>query len=230
VLTAIRSSHRGPTRQVGTSRVRLNLGLAHCSDRPNQVQPRPEGGAAAVEFALIATMLVSLVLGLVDTSFALDDANRTRQVVRESARLIATDAPDRVPASSTNTCGAVVGPMGNSERSRWAVCRVVARARTLRLDTTRLSVQVKTGQVSGTGLTVSPANGAQYTDAIVVCVAYRTMSRSGLLSGLYDNRYLRSRMVVPADGPTPLTASTVYQGTYGPTVDWTSCERASGTN
>ncbi len=141
---------------------------------------KDERGAAAVEFSLIASMLVSLVLGLIDTSFVMDDANRTRQLVRESIRMIATDSPARVPATASTVCGATTGAMGNVARSQWAVCRVVALGRGLQLNTTRLSVQVRTGQVGANGLQISPLTGPQHTEAIVVCVAYRTSSRSGL--------------------------------------------------
>jgi Flp pilus assembly protein TadG len=189
-----------------------------------------ERGAAAVEFALIASMLVTLVLGLVDTSFVLDDTNRTRQLVRESARLIATDSPLRTPAPTSTVCGATAGPMGHSARSQWAVCRVVERARTLRLDTTRLSVQVRTGRLTDTGLVISPQSGVQHTEAIVVCVSYRTTSRSRMLGSLFDDRPIRSRMVVPADTPVPLTSTTVYQGSYGAPADWSTCERARVTS
>jgi Flp pilus assembly protein TadG len=198
-------------------------------DRDLARRSNNERGAAAVEFSLVVSMLASLVLGLIDTSFVMDDANRTRQLVRESVRMIATDSPTRVPNSSSTVCGATTGAMGNAARSQWAVCRVVALARGLRLDTTRLSVQVRTGQVTANGLQISPLTGAQHTEAIVVCVAYRTQSRSGLLGSLYDQRLLRSRMVIPADASTALTSSTIYQGSYGPTVAWTSCEQPTGT-
>src|SRR3954462_11690196 len=47
----------------------------------------PESGAAAVEFALVSTLLIPLMLGIVDYGLWFNDSLNTRQGVREAARM-----------------------------------------------------------------------------------------------------------------------------------------------
>lgn len=51
-----------------------------------EVPPRRESGAAAVEFALVSSILMVLVFGILQYGLYFNDANSLRQGVREAAR------------------------------------------------------------------------------------------------------------------------------------------------
>jgi Flp pilus assembly protein TadG len=53
---------------------------------------RPERGAAAVEFAIVAPLLFMLVFGIIDFGFGFHSWNAIENAAREGARVGATDA------------------------------------------------------------------------------------------------------------------------------------------
>ena len=56
-----------------------------------------EDGAAAVEFALLATIFITLLFGIIDYGLYFNDSNSTRNGVRETAR--------QGVVSNWSTCG-----------------------------------------------------------------------------------------------------------------------------
>jgi hypothetical protein len=74
------------------------------SAEPNDAGPRPsrvgrrrglarrEDGAAAVEFAIVATLFFMLVFGIIDFGFAFHSWNNTSNAAREGARKAAVDS------------------------------------------------------------------------------------------------------------------------------------------
>ncbi len=72
----------------------MRIGVSLCEEMKMRV-PRPlrgrarrtESGAAAVEFALVSTLLFPLLLGTIDYGLWFNDSLNTRQGVREAARL-----------------------------------------------------------------------------------------------------------------------------------------------
>jgi hypothetical protein len=67
-------------------------------------QSRPaeaRNGAAAVEFALIAPLFLSLLLGVAEMGRALDVAQNLTAAIREGGRLAAMDFSKSVPSGST---------------------------------------------------------------------------------------------------------------------------------
>lgn len=60
----------------------------------NTVRNRNESGAALIEFALIAPLLILLVLGIVEFGWKFGQFNDVRHAVREGARFAAVDGGD----------------------------------------------------------------------------------------------------------------------------------------
>lgn len=58
------------------------------------VRPKAERGAALVEFAIILPLVVLLLFGIVEASWAFSQANDVRHGAREGARLAAVDWGD----------------------------------------------------------------------------------------------------------------------------------------
>ena len=65
--------------------------------------PRREAGAALVEFAIILPLVVLLLFGIVEASWAFSQANDVRHGAREGARLAAVDWGD-VTAIGNEVC------------------------------------------------------------------------------------------------------------------------------
>lgn len=64
-------------------------------------QPATRRGAAAVEFALVAPVLVALVLGAVQAGFNLDSTTKMYAAIRQSGRLASMDYDSRLQANQT---------------------------------------------------------------------------------------------------------------------------------
>jgi Flp pilus assembly protein TadG len=64
--------------------------LQHAVSRPRRT--RGEDGAAAVEFAIVATLFFMLVFGIIDFGFAFHSWNNTANAAREGARKGAVDS------------------------------------------------------------------------------------------------------------------------------------------
>ena len=82
---------------------------------------RDEGGAAALEFALVSIPLMTLLLGMLQYGLYFNDSLNTRQGVREAARMgvvqtfppcagAATDG-DELQCAVENQIGALTGPV-----------------------------------------------------------------------------------------------------------------------
>ena len=95
---------------------------------------RNEDGAAAVEFAIVATLFFMLVFGIIDFGFAFHSWNNAANAAREGARKAAVTAD---PAAIS--------------------ARTIAAASTL--DTTKLTVQVLCSR-GGAAFTTCPASSS----------------------------------------------------------------------
>jgi len=76
---------------------RTSVEPPHAGPRPSRVGRRlgwgrREDGAAAVEFAIVASLFFMLVFGIIDFGFALHSWNNTANAAREGARKAAVDS------------------------------------------------------------------------------------------------------------------------------------------
>lgn len=71
-----------------------------------------ERGATIVEFALVASLLILIVFGLVDFGDTQNDLQSLRQGVRETARLVATQQPAATPLSTSDIVNSVIDRTG----------------------------------------------------------------------------------------------------------------------
>jgi len=154
-----------------------------------------EGGAALVEFALIAPLFIMLVFGMIDFANTFNDYNSVRQGVREGAR-------QAVVASWTDT-GCTTGTS-----SARVACVTKAR---IGLDATRTKVKVDV-----------PASYVP-GEALKVCAMYQAKSITGFFALLIDSRVLKSQVTMrieQIDDVAPLIdlTETALAG-----QDWTWC-------
>ena len=114
---------------------------------------RREDGAAAVEFAIVASLFFMLVFGIIDFGFAFHSWNNAANAAREGARVAAVDAN---PVDITN--------------------RVMTSA--TGLDPTKLSIQLQCAHVDPTTHVQSPFGACAWSslaegDLILVIVNYQ---------------------------------------------------------
>ena len=109
---------------------------------------RNEDGAAAVEFAIVATLFFMLVFGIIDFGFAFHSWNNAANAAREGARKAAVTAdPAAIQA------------------------RTIAAASTL--DTTKLTVQVLCSRGGAAFTTCPPSSSWLEGDLVRVVVNYQ---------------------------------------------------------
>jgi len=148
---------------------------------------RKESGAAAVEFALVSTLLFPLMLGIVDYGLWFNDSLNTRQGVREAARLgvvqtLACTTGDtalkKLACTTRQQVGAVAGdtyamvrvPSGWRKGQPLVVCAMVKATGVTGLiplpndrmirSRTQMSIEVETPVPTGTTATTA----ASYAD------------------------------------------------------------------
>jgi Flp pilus assembly protein TadG len=118
----MKSSQRTPVLQGSADPLDGGTRLAHAGSRRGRIHG--ERGAAAVEFAIVATLFFCLVFAIIDFGFAFHSWNNTANAAREGARKAAVDSTvqdviDRTKAAAstldqtkltvTVTCSHVAG-------------------------------------------------------------------------------------------------------------------------
>ena len=88
------SSQRTPVLQGSADPLDGGTRLAHAGSRRGRIHG--ERGAAAVEFAIVATLFFMLVFGIIDFGFGFHSWNAIENAAREGARVGATDAGPKV--------------------------------------------------------------------------------------------------------------------------------------
>jgi Flp pilus assembly pilin Flp len=172
---------------------------------------RAERGAAAVEFALVLPLLVTLLLGTVDIGFILSDNTKLRAITRETARHAAVSEYGKklCPGTyQTNYAENLIAPSKRGNSSQHLVCLARYYGIEAGLDV-RVAVRVvKYDKLTGTRLpgtnalykaselpsalavdqTVTPGN------SVVICLQMRGKSRSGFMGSLLDKKILKTRV------------------------------------
>jgi Flp pilus assembly protein TadG len=82
--------------------------LPHGVSRRGRV--RGEDGAAAVEFAIVATLFFMLVFGIIDFGFAFHSWNNTANAAREGARKAAVTADEGIIRARTISAASTLDP------------------------------------------------------------------------------------------------------------------------
>ncbi len=111
---------------------------------------RGDGGAALVEFALIAPLIFALLLGMVTGGISLSRKNSMTNGVREGARLGATLTEDATWADSTRT--RVVNLAAGDLTSAQVCVRLVKAPSTVKRTSTGCSTDMLTRVPSTTGI------------------------------------------------------------------------------
>lgn len=147
--------------------------------------PRHERGAAAVEMALVSTVLFPLMLGLLDYGLWLYDSLGSRQGVRAAARQATVqDAPD-----CDGTLGFSLGDVACSARQQ-------------------------TGAVSGPSYAhVSVPNGWAKGQPVIVCTMVRADGLTGV-TPMPSNGIIRSAYRMSIEEGTPVPAGAAASGTH----------------
>ena len=111
---------------------------------------RDESGAALVEFALLAPLLILLVLGIVEFGWLFGQYNDVRHGAREGARFAAVDAGDLVAIGAT-----VCSSMDGLSAGMTSINIEMSRTGDDRGDTGTISVTAVVGSLSGVPIITS---------------------------------------------------------------------------
>jgi hypothetical protein len=165
--------------------------------RPGRAR-RKESGAAVVEFALVSTLLLPLLLGIVDYGLWFNDSLNTRQGVREAARLGVVQTPG---------------------------CTTGATYLAKLACTTRQQVGAIAGT---TYAMAKAPNGWAKGKPLVVCAMVRAEGVTGLTPLPNDRMIRsRTQMSIEVDFPLPSGASATAPSSYADTLPagqaWSWC-------
>lgn len=149
---------------------------------------RDESGAAAVEFALVASILFTLVFGIIQYGFYFNDSLSVRQGVRDSARMGVV----RNFASTDTTC--------SSQTTDMDKLRCITK------------LQIGNGTTDTYVKVLRPATWAK-AQPLVVCAISKSTGSTGLLP-MPDGGYVSSstQMSIEQDTP-PLPTGTTTSDT-----------------
>ncbi len=147
-----------------------------------------EGGAASVEFALVAMIFFTLVVGLMDLTMALFSMNSVSTASRDGARAAA--AWKGTDLSATSSCSQAssmsFGADGNAAEARRILCFAGSRVYLIGEDRVRVRVQFE--DADGLPLAKGVLQPAPQSTFVVVCTQVRYRSISGLLAPLLNSR------------------------------------------
>jgi TadE-like protein len=192
--------------------------------RPRFRSEARERGAASVEFALVALIFFTIVVGLMDLTMALFSMNSVSTASRDGARAAATwkgtdvSATASCPQASSMTFGAD----GNEVEARRILCFTGSRVYLIGQDRVRVRIQFE--DADGNPLPKGVLQPDPQSTFVVVCTQVRYRSISGLLAPLLNDRIQASsaRMRLEAS-PAELDAS-------GAVVNARTFDIASGGN
>ncbi|WP_345503536.1 TadE/TadG family type IV pilus assembly protein [Pedococcus ginsenosidimutans] len=153
-----------------------------------------EGGASAVEFALIVPVLFLLLFGIIDYGFLFFDAIGLRQGAREAARQAVVQQFD--PACTTGT-----------SMDKIACATKRATDNTLGASSVRVQVLTPDGWVQG--------------GRLVVCAQVKETSLTGYTP--FPSKPLQTRTIMSIEVNTPVPSPLTYTADAAPSGgDWSS--------
>lgn len=154
-----------------------------------------ESGATVVEFALIAVLLFTLLFGIIEFGFVLNDQLEIRSLAREGARLAAVD----------NGCSGPGTTCGTNTAQRDAIIAAIRAKQSGLANSSQIKVDI-----SDTGNAVG-------TDSVTVCLNYTVKSITGFFNPIISNKVLHSKAVFRLE-QTPTWATGTDSGGPGDAV------------
>jgi hypothetical protein len=186
---------------------------------------RRENGVAAVEFALVLPLLITLLFGSIDLGFVLSDTTKLRAVNREVARRATVGEAGYLTCPGDFQTTANTGPGIGAARSEMSE-HIVCLARFYGADA-GLDVRAAVRVVKYVNGVIEPGNTNQAFErgnSIVVCLQMHSKSRSGFMSSLFDDRVFKTRvdMLIPESNPTG--AGEFADAPLDTTNGWNACD------
>ncbi len=158
-----------------------------------------DGGASAVEFALIAPLLFLLVFGIIDYGFWFSDSLSTRQGVREAAR------QGVVANFGTDPC-TLTGASGDAN-SKALMC----------------TAQARIGGITGDpAVKVVAPDGWVRGKSLIVCAQIPVGLGTGIVP-LPNDRVIQSQVEMAIEKADPLTAFSGGEEAAPTGKDWAWC-------
>ena len=184
---------------------------------------RGENGAAAVEFALVLPLLVTLLFGSIDLGFVLSDTTKLRAVNREVTRRATVGQAGFLKCPGDFQTTANTGPGGavRSEISEHVVCLARFYGADAGLDV-RAAVRV-VKYVNGV---LQPGTNQPFErgNSIVVCMQMHSKSRSGFMSSVFDDRVFKTRVDMLIPESDPAGAGEFADAPFDTTNGWNACD------
>lgn len=157
---------------------------------------RGERGAALVEFALIVTMFLMLIFGMIEFGLDYNDYIAVRNGSREAARMGVVNDLSGAPACSIN--GATVTPPANPTTATDATNALLCKAKDrIGLKGASTKVQIVAG--------VNPG------DTLKICASYPVGSITGLVAPFVAGKQLVSKVSMRLE-QKPIYASSSGEG------------------
>ena len=185
---------------------------------------RGENGAAAVEFALVLPLLVTLLFGSIDLGFVLSDTTKLRAVNREVTRRATVGEAGflKCPGDfqTTANAGPGIGAL-RSEMSEHVVCLARFYGADAGLDV-RAAVRI-VKYVDGV---VQPGTNQPFErgNSVVVCMQMHSKSRSGFMSSVFDDRVFKTRVDMLIPESDPAGAGEFADAPFDTTNGWSACD------
>ena len=185
---------------------------------------RRESGAAAVEFAMVLPLLVTLLFGSIDLGFVLSDTTKLRAVNREVARRATVGQAGllRCPGNFQTTANAGPGGAVRSEISEHVVCLARFYGADAGLDV-RAAVRV-VKYVNGV---LEPGTNQPFErgNSLIVCLQMQSKSRSGFMSSVFDHRVFKSRVDMLIPETEPVGAGEFADAPLDTANGWSACDQ-----
>jgi hypothetical protein len=163
--------------------------------RDHRFAPREQRGAALVEFAIVLTLFLTLVFGMVE--FGIDYSNyvSVRNGSREAARMGVVNDLSGAPACSIN--GVTVTPPASPANTTDATNALICKAKN-RIDLASSKIKIK--------VIVPPS--AQIGQTLQICADYPVTSITGLIAPFVNGKTLVSSVTMRLEQVPKVTSFT----------------------
>ena len=162
---------------------------------------RAERGSAAVEFAIVLPILITLVMGIIDFGSLFSTWSTLRQGVWAGARAGSVTNWAGAPSCTLTFAGGGSAPSADLQ-SLMCLAKVQIG---LNQSSTRVEVLIDDYTLRNTGATW--AVGA----ALTICAQTPAKSATGLFASAFNGRYLRSKTTIRIEQPSSVAETQGYE-------------------